>query len=150
MGRQIQNKVSLSRDERTKLETMSRDSSLSARTAKHVLILLALNDSRSQRLNYLQIAAALHVSPTTVSQTAKDYALNGLEDTLAYHFNPVSLRKRKIIGELEACVIQLACGKAPKGYADWTLELLTREANKKGVAEPVCPPDVKKTNSSHG
>ena len=75
MGRQIQNKVSLNRDERTKLETMSRDNSLSARTAKRVLILLALDDSQSQRLNYRQIATALHVSQTTVSQTAKDYAM---------------------------------------------------------------------------
>lgn len=154
MGRQIQNKVSLNRDERTKLETMSRDNSLSARMAKRVLILLALDDSQSQRLNYRQIATALHVSQTTVSKTAKDYAMNGLEDALAYHFNPASQRKRKVTGELEACVIQLACGKAPEGYADWTLELLTREANKKGVAKPVCKETIrlmlKKTNSSHG
>lgn len=154
MGRQIQNKVSLSQDERIKLKKMSRGSPLSARTAKRVLILLALDDNNSQRLNYRQIATALHVSHTTVSQTAKDYAMNGLEDALAYHFNPASLRKRKVTGELEACVAQLACGKAPEGYAGWTLELLTREANKKGVAEPVCKETIrlmlKKTNSSHG
>ena len=154
MGRKIQNKVSLSRDERTKLETMSRDNSLSARSATRVLILPALDDSQSQRLNYRQIATALHVSQTTVSQTAKDYAMNGPEDALAYHFNPASLRKRKVTGEPEACVIRPACGKAPEGYADRTLELPAREANKKGVAEPVCKETIrlmlKKTNSSHG
>ena len=74
---------------------------------------------------------------------------------MAYHFNPASRRKRKVTGELEACVVQLACGKAPEGYADWTLELLTREANKKGIAQPVCKETIrlmmlKKTNSSHG
>lgn len=37
--------------------------------------------------------------------------------------------------KLEAYVIQLACGRAPEGYVDWTLELLTRKANKKGGAE---------------
>ena len=45
--------------------------------------------------------------------------------------------KGKSERRLEAYVIQLTCGKAPEGYADWTLELLTRGANKKGVAEPV-------------
>ena len=34
-------------------------------------------------------------------------------------------------------MIQLACGEAPEGRARWTLELLTEEVNKKGVAEPV-------------
>ncbi|WP_156059416.1 hypothetical protein [Acetivibrio ethanolgignens] len=34
-------------------------------------------------------------------------------------------------------MIQLACGEAPEGHARWTLELLTEEVNKKGVAEPV-------------
>ena len=34
-------------------------------------------------------------------------------------------------------MIQLACGEAPEGHARWTLELLTEEVNKKGIAEPV-------------
>ena len=34
-------------------------------------------------------------------------------------------------------MIQLACGEAPEGRARWTLELLTEEVNKKGVAEQV-------------
>ena len=51
--------------------------------------------------------------------------------------NPSSVLPRKTNGELESHVIQLACGEAPEGHARWTLELLTEEVNKKGVAEPV-------------
>lgn len=134
---QIKHIVALSPEERIRLVEMSRDNSLTVRSSKRVLILLALDDKKDTHLNYRQIVAALHVSATTVSKTAHDYALHGLDYTLAHHYNPASHRKAKVNGELEACVIQFTCGKAPEGYADWTLELLTREADKKGVAEPV-------------
>lgn len=154
MGRQIKHIVALSPEERIRLVGMSRDNSLTARSSKRVLILLALDDKKDTHLNYRQIAAALHVSATTVSKTAHDYALHGLDYALAHHYNPASCRKAKVNGGLEAYVIQLACGKAPEGYADWTLELLTREANKKGVAEPVSKETIrvmlKKMDSSLG
>lgn len=147
MGRQIQFKVALSQDEKSKLVTMSRDNKLSARISKRVLILLALSNKDESGLNYRQVASALNTTAATVAKTAKDYAVS-------YHFNPASRRRPKVNGELEACVIQLACGKAPEGYADWTLELLTREVNKKEVAEPVCKETIrlmlKKTSSSLG
>ena len=116
---------------------MSKDNRLSARILKRVLILLALGNKGDTGLNYRQMASALGTTPTTISKVAKEYMLNGLDYTLSYHYDPASRRKAKVNGELEAYVIQLTCGKAPEGYADWTLELLTREANKKGVAEPV-------------
>lgn len=154
MGRQIQFKVALSQNEKSKLEAMSRDNKLSARISKRVLILLALNNKDESGLNYRQVASALNTTAATVAKTAKDYAINGLDYAVSYHFNPASRRKPKVNGELEAYVIQLACGKAPEGYADWTLELLTREVNKKGVAEPVCKETIrlmlKKTNLSLG
>ena len=132
MGRQIKHIVALSPKEKIRLVEMSRDNGLSARSSKRVLILLALDDKKDTHLNHRQIAAALHVSAATVSKTAHDYALYGLDYTLAHHYKPASRRKAKVNVELEVCVIQLACGKAPEGYADWTLELLTREADKKG------------------
>ena len=56
---------------------------------------------------------------------------------MTYHQIASSVRPRKTNGELEAHVIQIACGEALEGRAHWTLELLTEEVNKKGVAEPV-------------
>lgn len=154
MGRKIQYEVSFDQDERSRLEAMSKDNRLSARILKRVLILLALGNKGDTGLNYRQMASALGTTPTTISKVAKEYMLNGLDYTLSYHYDPASRRKAKVNGELEAYVIQLACGKAPEGYADWTLELLTREANKKGVAEPVSKETIrvmlKKMNSSPG
>ncbi len=137
MGRQIQYMVSLSQEEKEKLLTMSKDNHLSARISKRVLILLALNNKKDSNLNYRQIASALNTTLTTIVATARDYYQNGLDYAITHHYNPSSVRPRKINGELEAHLIQLACGEAPEGYAHWTLELLTEEVNKKGVAEPV-------------
>lgn len=116
---------------------MSKDNKLSARVSKRVLILLALNNKQDSNLNHRQIASALNTTTTTIVATARDYFEHGLDYALSHHYNPASIRQRKINGELEAHVIQLACGKAPEGHARWTLELLTKEVNKKGLAEPV-------------
>jgi len=79
----------------------------------------------------------LHTTGTTIVSTAKGYCEHGLEYCLTHHFNEASARARKINGELEANVIQLACSQAPEGRCGWPLDLLTKEVNKKGGAEPV-------------
>ena len=45
-------------------------------------------------------------------------------------------KKAKVNGKLEAYVIQLACGKAPEGYAGWTLELLKAHGSTHGTDPP--------------
>ena len=137
MGRHTQYIVSLNQKEKEKLLEMSKENHLSARVSKRVLILLALDNKKDSNLNHKQIASALNTTVTTIVATARDYFENGLDYAITHHYNPSSLRPRKINGELEAHIIQLACGEAPEGYARWTLELLTEEVNKKGVAEPV-------------
>ena len=137
MGRPTQYTVSLSQEEKEKLLAMSKDNNLSARVSKRVLILLALDNKKDSNLNHRQIASALNTTVTTIVATARNYSQNGLDFAISHHYNPSSVRPHKINGELEAHVIQLACGEAPEGRARWTLELLTEEVNKKGVAEPV-------------
>lgn len=137
MGRKTQYTVSLSPQEKHKLMEMEKDNNLSARIYKRVLILLALDNRSELKLSLRQLAAALNTTTTTIVATAKDYCEQSLDYALSHHFNEASVRTRKINGELEAAVIQIACSKAPEGQTRWTLALLTREVNKKGVAEPV-------------
>lgn len=137
MGRQTQYAVFLNQKEKLKLTEMSKDNNLTARITKRVLILLALDNKAKSSLNLRQIAATLNTTTTTIVSTARDYCEQGLDYSLSHHFNKASVRTRKINGELEANVIQLACSKAPEGQTRWTLDLLTREVNKKGVAKPV-------------
>lgn len=137
MGRHTQYIVSLSQEDKIKLDKMSKNNHLSSRISKRVLILLALDNKSTTSLSHRQIAAALNTTMTTIVATAKDYCQHGLDYCLSHHFNKASARKRKINGELEAHVIQLACSQAPEGRTCWTLDLITKEVNKKAVAEPV-------------
>lgn len=52
MGCQIKHIVALSPEERIRLVEMSRDNSLTVRSSKRVLILLALDDKKDTHLNY--------------------------------------------------------------------------------------------------
>ena len=52
MGRHTQYIVSLSQEEKNKLQAMSKDNKLSARVSKRVLILLALNERIKLRSLY--------------------------------------------------------------------------------------------------
>ena len=79
MGRHTQYIVSLSQEEKNKLQAMSKDNKLSARISKRVLILLALDDKKNSNLNHRQIASALNTTVTTIVATARDYFQNGLE-----------------------------------------------------------------------
>lgn len=54
MGRYTQYIVSLSQEEKNKLQAMSKDNKLSARVSKRVLILLALDDKKKSNLNHRQ------------------------------------------------------------------------------------------------
>lgn len=137
MGRHTQYTVSLSQEEKERLQEMSKDNSLSARKSKRILILLALDDKKNSKLSHRQLASALNTTVSTIVSTARSYSEHGLDYAISHHYNPASLRPHKVNGELEAHVIQLACGSAPEGCARWTLELLTEEVNKKGAAEPV-------------
>ncbi len=113
MGYQVQYKVSFEQNERLKLEAMSKDNQLSIRILKRTLILLSLDKWAAAGLNYKQIASTLDTTAATIARVAKDYATNGLDYTVSYHYNPASRKKAKVNEELEAYVIQLACGRAP-------------------------------------
>ena len=82
MGRHTQYIVSLSQEEKNKLQAMSKDNKLSARVSKRVLILQALDDKENSNLNHRQIASALNTTVTTIVATARDYFQNGLEHIL--------------------------------------------------------------------
>lgn len=79
MGRHTLYIVSLSQEEKNKLQAMSKDNKLAARVSKRVLILLALDDKKNSNLNHRQIASALNTTVTIIVATARDYFQNGLE-----------------------------------------------------------------------
>lgn len=97
----------------------------SARELIHAQVLLHSNDGRPEdKKDNRLLAEWLGISPTTVNQIRKTYALNGLEAALYRKTRITPSVASKITGELEAKITAAALSPAPDGYARWTLRLL--------------------------
>lgn len=82
------------------------------------------NGSRS----YEQIATMSGCSVTTVITTIREYCTDGLDAALSPKRSENSNVSRiKATGDVEARVIAKACSAVPKGFARWTLSMLTEE-----------------------
>jgi len=124
MGKPKVYSISLTDEERTKLNQVIRNKTTSKTVLKRCQILRDLDEVRGCRLTHAQIAHTA-VCPATVSNVVRDYVHKGIESILRYHINPnsvVSLRKAD--GRTEVKLIQIACGPAPDGHSRWTLRLL--------------------------
>ena len=122
-------RIELKKQDRAVLERFCTTGVHSVRLVNSAKIILALDESSSRLAEKQEVLAKrLSVSRQTVI-AARDTFLQLKNVTLF-----LQRKKRetppvpaKITGELEARIIALACSKAPKGYARWTLRLLAEK-----------------------
>jgi len=120
------NMIELTADERGELERFSTSGVHSVKLVNRAKIILALDTSGGRRADKQEdIVRHLDVSRQTVNDARR--AFLGAENVSKF----LQRKKRstppvapKVTGELEARIIALACGEAPKGCAKWTLRLL--------------------------
>jgi transposase len=89
-----------------------------ARVVNRAHMLLLAHDGAFDK----DIAAALHVSLSTVGRTRKRFAGGGLDAALYDRPHPGA--ERKLDGKQSAFLIALACGHPAEGRERWTLHLL--------------------------
>jgi transposase len=70
-----------------------------------------------------EIAQSLDLAISTVAATRRKFCAEGLEACLKR--KEQENRARKITGDIEARIAQIACTPAPEGRSRWTLDLLT-------------------------
>jgi transposase len=125
MPRNRKNPVSLSGDDRGKLEGLIARGSAPARQLSHARILLKADegeDAPSEAWSDVKIADALEVSRSTVSRVRERFVAEGLEAALV-HRKPKRSKPRKLDGSQEAHLIALACSEPPKGKKRWRVRL---------------------------
>jgi len=110
--------VCLSAEEHALCLEIAKKGQAPARVVGRAHMLLLANDGAFDK----GIAAALHVSPSTVGRTRKRFAEGGLEAALYDRRHPGA--KRKLDGKQSAFLIALACSDPPEGRERWTLHLL--------------------------
>jgi putative transposase len=110
--------VHLSEDQRGLLYALIQKGNASARPVRRAHTLLLADERQPVQT----IAAMLHTSAVTVTQTCKHLLHAGLETALSDRPRPGS--RRTLEGRQEAHLVALACRTPPAGRDRWSLRLL--------------------------
>ena len=148
--------VTLTKEERESLVSLTRSGKHSSRKLVHALILL--NSDRGEfgkepKRTNREIAEFLKVGESMVERIKKRFVENGLE--CALEDKPADREYvRKVDGDLEARIVALSCGEAPEGFARWSLRMLADKVVEleyiDGISHEAVRQVLKKTNLSLG
>jgi len=138
------------------LLSMTKKGKQSSRKVIHALILLNSDEgsfSEVPKRTNKGIADFLGVGERMVERIKKRFVEDSL--TSALEDKPSEREyKRKADGDLEARLIAMSCGKAPEGFARWSLRLLADKATELKYVDSISHETVrqvlKKTNLSRG
>ena len=145
------NDVKLRAEQRKELERFSKTGVHSAKLISRAQIILLLDRSQGGKpLKFKEIAKRLDVSMTTITNVKR--AFLKAESVLAF----LSRKKRetppvepKITGEVEARIIALACGEAPKGCSRWTVRLIAEKSVELKLVDSLSHMSVHKLLKKH-
>jgi transposase len=146
-------RITLTKEERKELETMTHRGKTHARRFIHARALLLCDaGADGPAWSVSGVATALGVTSRSIEHLKKRFVEDGLEAALER--KPREKPPREIIfdGAFEARLIALACSNAPEGYRRWTVRLLADKAVELSFAKSVSHMTVqrvlKKTNLS--
>jgi hypothetical protein len=150
----IKYRVTLSEEEREKLQDMIRKGKTAGYRIRHAQILLALDEIPENELwTDEKIGKAYGATTRAIGMMRKRFVEEGFEAAL-------ERKKRetppwiKIDGEAEAKIIALTCSEPPEGRCRWTLKLLANKVVELGILDSISDHGIgdllKKTTLSHG
>lgn len=137
-------KVTLTEEERQRLQQMIRSGRAPARTLTRARVLLKA-DCGEGRAGWTdqQISEAVEVGRATIERIRQRFVEEGFETAL-YSRRPGRRYPHKLDGEAEAHLIAVACGSPPEGRARWTIRLLAGRLVELGVVESVSRETVRR------
>ncbi len=141
-------RVTLTDDERERLEGLTRKGTASVRMVRRAQTLLLAAEGRTDE----EIVGALRIGVSTVERTRRRFVEEGPDAALRERPRPGA--RPKLGPKARAYVVALACTRPPEGRHRWTMQLLADR-----VVEVQLVPDItdeairlllKKTSSSRG
>lgn len=123
--------IELTEDERTLLTKMTTSGRHAVREVQRAKIILASEAGTIDK----EIAERLDVNVRTVERIRKQCVIEGVNAAVKTRKYPP--RKRKLDGEAEARMVQLACSEPPTGMRRWTLSLLTQRTVELQVVDQI-------------
>ena len=145
-------KVTLTEDERSQLETLTRSGKTTAPKYVHARALLLCDASPlGKGWKVSEVAEALGVTTRTVEHLKERFVEKGLDAALERR-QPEQPPKLTFDGRFSARLTALACSPAPEGRARWTVRLLAEKIVELKIAPKISVMSVhralKKTNLS--
>ena len=141
-------RVTLSEDERDRLERLSRQRTASVRMVRRAQALLLASEEKTDEV----IAEQLRMGVATLERLRRRFVEEGLEASLRERPRPGA--RPKLGPKEQAFVVALACTKPPEGRHRWTMQMLADR-----MVELELVPDItdeairlllKRTSSSRG
>ena len=118
-------KVTLTETEVSLLNEIARKGKRNAMIIRNAYVLLNSNQSPGgKKQKDEDIANFLGITVRTIEKLREKFVLQGFETAL---YGKPSTRKYniKVDGDVEAHLVALSCSEPPKGYARWSLRLLS-------------------------
>lgn len=141
--------VALTTEEKKYIEEIINNPKTCVTVRKRGNVLLMLDETVGKPLKQEEIALRCGVSDVTVYQVIKEYCTQGLVYALKFKKNPTPPNSPKIVGEIEAHLIALACSQPPTGFSKWTVRLLAKRMVELNIIESVCPETVRMALKKH-
>ena len=136
--------VRLTIEERGELQEIVKKLKGTSQKVKRAQILLKA-DADGPNWTDLRIAEAFGCRRQTVESIRQRLVERGFSETL-HGAKPQVPRNRKLLtGDQEAKVIAMRLGAPPKGYANWTLRLLSRKLVELDIVESISHESVRRT-----
>ena len=136
--------VRLTQEERCQLREVVKKLQGSSQKVRRAQILLKA-DIEGSNWTDEQIAAAFDCRTQTVENIRRHLVERGFEETLNGIRRATSPTPKCLDGEQEAQVIAMRLGPPPKGYANWSLRLLSRKVIELEIADTVSYETIRRT-----
>lgn len=136
--------VRLSEDERCQLREVIKKLKGSSQKVRRAQILLKA-DIAGANWTDERIAEAFDCRTKTVENIRQRLVEKGFEYTLNGAPRLTPAIKKRLDGEQEARIIAMRLGPPPKGFANWSLRLLSRKVVELGIADTVSHQTLRRT-----
>lgn len=138
--------VTLTPQQRERLDEITRHGQAPARKIRHAhVLLLSDRDRPGGKMTRTQVSEALRMHVNTVDRIRRRFVQEGEAPALDRKPRAIPPTPPKLDGRGEAHLVAICCGAAPEGYTRWTLQLLTDELVKRRIVTSISTETVRKT-----
>ena len=137
-------RIKLTKAEVNELQSIINKGKHTSQTFRTAYILLNCDEGEySEKVTNEQISKILKVGMRTIDRVKKKFIEEGLD--LCLERRPTQrVYEKKVDGDVEAKLISLCCSEPPKGYAKWSLRLLSEKMVELKYVETISYVSVRK------